>query len=60
MITKLNLIGMINFIDFKSQIHMRKKNSMKIVNDKNNTLNYNDNILICVLNKLSPLVNDKI
>ena len=39
---------------------MRKKNSMKIVNDKNNTLNYNDNILICVLNKLSPLVNDKI
>ena len=27
---------------------------------KNNTLNYNDNMLICVLNKLSPLVNDKI
>ena len=60
MITKLNLIGMINFIDFKPQIHMRKKNSMKIVNDKNNTLNYNDNMLICVINKLSPLVNDKI
>ena len=60
MITKLNLIGMINYIDFKHQIHMRKKNSMKIVNDKNNTLNYNDNMLICVINKLSPLVNDKI
>ena len=39
---------------------MEKKNSMKIVNDKNNTWNYNDNMLICVINKQSPLVNDKI
>ena len=39
---------------------MRKKELNETVNDKNNTLNYNDNMLTCVINKLSPWVNDQI
>ena len=51
---------MIDSIDFKPQNWYEKEELNETVNDKNNTLNYNNNMLICVLNKLSPWVNGQI